>query len=341
MSKIVRPADTTVNARCANIHALSSISTGAAMDPLADVFSAMRVQNALYARIEATGAWGLSLAGGESARFGLVVQGRCLLELQAPGQAMQLEQGDCFVLAHGSPYVLRDHALTPTVSCGAVVRDRIGGVVQLGEAGGARATVLCGWFQFDPAAARPLVQLLPRLVHVRMDASRTQALQGTLQLLAMETCQPGLGSALVVSRLADILFVQAVREHLACSGQDEAGWLGALADARLGAALRAMHGDMARPWTVDTLASAAMLSRSAFAMRFRERVGQAPLEYLTRWRMVKAGHLLRKDGLSLGQVAAQVGYASEAAFSKAFKREMGAAPGAWRVAPSALAAIGH
>src|SRR5207248_2766343 len=180
------------------------------------------------------------------------------------------------------------------------VRDRIGGLVELGGSG-EPATVLCGWFQFDPAAARPLVDLLPPFLHATMDAARSEALKGTLQLLAMETLQPGLGSSLVVSRLADILFVQAVRAHVAASGADEAGWLGALADARLGAALRAMHQNLARPWTVDALASAAKLSRSAFALRFRERVGQPPLEYLTRWRMVKAGQLLRHEQLSLGQ----------------------------------------
>lgn len=297
------------------------------MDPLADVFAAMRVRDALYARIEARAPWGLSLAAGQAARFGLVVRGRCRLEME--GHAVEVRAGDCFVLAHGSPYVLRDAPLTPTVSCWSVVRDRVGGVVALGGSG-EPATLLCGWFQFDPSASRPLVDLLPPLIHVRMDASRSHALAGTLELLAIETLQPGLGSGLVVSRLADILFVQAVRAHVAASGQDEAGWLGALADARLGAALRAMHRDMARPWTVDALASAAKLSRSAFASRFRQRVGQSPLEYLTRWRMVKAAQLLRQQRLSLGQVAAEVGYESEAAFSKAFKRQIGQAPGAWR-----------
>lgn len=301
------------------------------MDPLADVFAAMRVRDALYARIEARAPWGLSLAAGQTARFGLVVRGRCLLEME--GHRTELTAGDCFVLAHGTPYVLRDAPLTPTVSCWAVVRDKIGGVVELGGLG-EPATILCGWFQFDSAAAQPLVDLLPPLLQARMDAPRSAALQGTLQLLAMETLQPGLGSGLVVSRLADILFVQAVRAHVAASGQDEAGWLGALADARLGAALRAMHQDMARPWTVDALASAAKLSRSAFALRFRRRVGQAPLEYLTRWRMVKAAQLLRQQRLSLGQVAAEVGYESEAAFSKAFKRQTGVAPGAWRATAS-------
>ncbi|MBA2676337.1 AraC family transcriptional regulator [Ramlibacter sp.] len=306
------------------------------MDPLDDIFAAMRVQSALYARLEARAPWGLSLNGGTSARFGLVVRGSCLLEVEGFDDPVPLAAGDCFVLAHGSAHVLRDHPLTPTVSCASAVRDRIGGTVELGGSGTA-ATVLCGWFLFDRTAATPLLDLLPTLLHVRMDQARAHALQGTLQLLAMETGEPGLGSGLVVSRLADILFVQAVRAHVASAGEEESGWLGALADARIGPALRAMHKDMARPWTVDTLASAALLSRSAFALRFRQRVGQSPLEYLTRWRMFKAANLLRQDGLSLGQVASQVGYESEAAFSKAFKRERGMGPGAWRRGSGATA----
>ncbi|MEP6791638.1 MAG: AraC family transcriptional regulator [Ramlibacter sp.] len=300
------------------------------MDPLDDVFAAMRVRSALYARLEARAPWGLSLAGGEAARFGMVVRGSCLLEVQGSKQAVPLAAGDCYVLAHGTPYVLRDQPRTPTVSCTSVVRDNIGGVVELGGSG-TPATVLCGWFFFDADAARPLLDLLPMLLHVRMDQARAQALAGTLQLLAMETCEPGLGSALVVSRLADILFVQAVRAHVAQAGDEACGWLGALTDQRIGPALRAMHKDLAQPWTVDSLAGEASLSRSAFALRFRQRVGQSPLEYLTRWRMFRAGHLLRDNGSPMGEVAGAVGYESEAAFSKAFKRATGVAPGAWRV----------
>jgi AraC-like DNA-binding protein len=130
--------------------------------------------------------------------------------------------------------------------------------------------------------------------------ARALALQGTLQLLAMETGQPGLGSSLLVSRLADIVFVQAVRAHVAAHGESQAGWLAALGDARIGPALRAMRKDMARDWTMASLATAASLSRSAFAQRFRERVGQAPLEYLTQWRMFKAGNMLGQGNAAVG-----------------------------------------
>lgn len=340
MAGILCPGPDVGNVRAAKIPVRSSNRClRGPMDPLDDVFAAMRVESALYARLQVGAPWGLSVAGGETARFGLVVRGTCLLQVEGEPGPVRLREGDCYLLAHGTPYVLRDQPLTPTVSCRSVVRDPHGGVVRLGGDGEA-ATVVCGWFRFDAAAARPLVQLLPRLVHVSMDPARTAAMHATLQLLAMETESPGLGSSLVVSRLADIVFVQAVRAHLARSASGETGWLAALADARLGPALQAMHGDMARPWTLDELAAAARLSRSAFALRFRERVGEAPLAYLTRWRMVRAGQLLRQDGLTLGRVAASVGYESEAAFSKAFKRETGWAPGAWRSrAPRAMPAL--
>ncbi|MEZ2296729.1 AraC family transcriptional regulator [Variovorax sp. RCC_210] len=162
--------------------------------------------------------------------------------------------------------------------------------------------------------------------------ARALALQGTLQLLAMETGQPGLGSSLLVSRLADIVFVQAVRAHVAAHGESQTGWLAALGDARIGPALRAMRKDIARNWTVASLGAAASLSRSAFAQRFRKRVGQAPFEYLTQWRMFKAGNMLGQGNAAVGTIAEAVGYDSEAAFSKAFKREKGMAPGAWRAA---------
>lgn len=300
------------------------------MDPLDDLFATLQVRSALYARIEGRGAWGLAKTGGDTARYGLVARGRCLLEMEGLRAPVQLQQGDCFLVPHGTPYVLRDDPFTPPVSCRTLQPQARSGVVHLGAGSGEGATLLCGWFHFDAEAMRPLAHLLPPLLHVKMDSARADAVQGTLQLLAMETLDPGMGSGLVVGRLADVLLVQAVRAHLAQLPDGSSGWVSALADARLGEALRAMHDDIAQPWTVEALAAKARLSRSAFAARFRERVGRSPLEYLTRWRMVKAGQMLRREGLSLGQVAAKVGYESEAAFSKAFKREMGAAPGAWR-----------
>ena len=305
------------------------------MDPLDDVFQAMRVENALYARLEATAPWGLKTRRVDgTARFGLMLRGACRLTLDdSAGQApVALAAGDCFVIPHGLPYTLRDAPKSPTVNCVDAIRSNVGGVVRVGGPGdGPQTVIVSGWFHFDPHGARPLLDLLPPLIHIRMDHERAQLLQSTLQVLAMETSRRGLGSGLVVSRLADIIFMQAVRAHVeSVDAQSDNGWFAALADRRLGAALRLLHKDLSAVWTVESLAEAAGMSRSAFALRFKEKIGQSPLDYLTRWRMFRASHLLRRTDKPMIEVAGSVGYESEAAFNKAFKRVAGVAPGAYR-----------
>jgi transcriptional regulator GlxA family with amidase domain len=168
------------------------------------------------------------------------------------------------------------------------------------------------------------------VLYAHFDAQRTQLLESSLQLLQMETAAPGLGSNLVISRLADIVFVQAIRAHAAEGEAQDSGWLSAVTEKKIGAALRAMHKEPARAWTVEALAAIATLSRSAFAARFKERVGESPLAYLTRWRMFRAACLLRQSDKPQAEIAGVVGYETEAAFSKAFKRATGIAPGAYR-----------
>lgn len=302
------------------------------MDPLDDVFAAMRVESALYARLEVTAPWGISFTGGTSSRFGLVVHGACWLSVdeQVP---VHLSRGDCYVLSRGLPYVLRDDPRSPTRSCTEVVRDHVGGTVALGG-GGERATIITGWFTFDERGARPLLDLMPSVLLARIEQGRTDLIESTLRLLNEETERPGLGSHLVVSRLADIILVQAIRAQAA--EQTGTGWLAALSDQRIGRALQAMHADFARDWTVAELADLAGMSRSGFAALFNERVGEPPLSYLTRWRMFRAGHLLRQSTTSIGEIADTIGYRSEAAFNKAFKRSVGMGPGAYRRAERAV-----
>jgi AraC-like DNA-binding protein len=299
------------------------------MDPLDDAFSTMRVRESLYARVEASAPWGIRFKAGTTARFGLVVSGSCWLTTEAPAKSVPLATGDCYVILDGSSYVLGDHPRSPTENCFDLVPRLVDGAVSVGG-GGTAATVVTGWFVYDELGARPLMALLPRLLHTRDDGYRTEILKAALALLAQETERPGLGSGVVVSGLADILFVQAIRSHLTDAGEDDVGWLAALSDRRIGAAMRALHAGPAEPWTVEKLAAVANMSRSAFAARFKARLGEAPLEYLTRWRMFRAGVLLRRTERSLGEIANQVGYESDAALSKAFHRVVGMAPGAFR-----------
>jgi len=314
------------------------------MDPLDDVFAALRVNHAVHARIEANGPWGISFACGETARFGLVLAGQVWLKAEGVEPPRLLEAGDCYVLVQGRHYVLSDQLGRPTRSCLEVVKSKIGGVVEIGSGKDHenhgdhenRATVITGWFTFDEMSARPLMELMPALLLARLDGERVQALEAMLKLLELETANGGLGSAGVVSRLADILLMQAVRAHACAKAQaneeeDSAGgWLSALAEKRIGAALRAMHREPAQAWTVEVLAAKAGMSRSAFAARFKQKIGETPLAYLARWRMFRAACLLRQSDKSQGEIAGLIGYETEAAFSKAFKRSLGVAPGAYR-----------
>jgi AraC-like DNA-binding protein len=298
------------------------------MDPLDDVFAAMRVNSALHCRVEATAPWGVTFVRGKAARFGLVVRGGCWLT--AEGQApIALAAGDCYVIINGGEYTLQDHPGSPAAACYRALREHQNQVVHMGG-GGEPATIITGWFLFDRLGVQPLLHLMPPLILTRMDADGSEMLQATLRLLAIETARPELGRSTMVSRLADMLFIQTIRGYAAQKGADAIGWIGALGDAKLARAFSALHERIELPWTVDSLASEAGMSRSAFAARFKEKVGHTPLDYLTQWRMFRAATLLRKHDLSVGAIAARVGYGDESAFAKAFKRFAGMGPGAYR-----------
>jgi AraC-like DNA-binding protein len=196
--------------------------------------------------------------------------------------------------------------------------------------GGVATSIIGGKFTFDMTNSKPLTDLLPSFILVRSERAQVLPLQQTLQLFAAEAAQSAPGGYLVLKRLADIFLLQIIREHISSSECRKTGWLRALADPRIGAAMRSLHEKIERPWTVAELASAAGMSRSAFALRFREVVGETPLDYLTRWRMYKAALLLREGDRKLTEVANAVGYDSDGSFNKTFKRVVGVTPGDYR-----------
>jgi len=299
------------------------------MDPVEDIIAAMRVESALHARLEARAPWGIAFAPGQHTRFGIVVRGRCWMNADGLPRPVALRGDDCFIVRADTRFILQDEATSPLVSCEAIFAGRSSGTIAFGGEG-APTDIVSGRFAFDSSAGEPLMSLLPPVVHIRVDRDRSRLLQATLRLIAAETGARALGADLVVARLADVLFIQALRAWCASDGCRTSGWLAALADRHLGPLVRALHADIAQPWTVESLAAAAGLSRSAFASRFKAVVGDTPLGYLTRWRMYRAKSLLRQSGPSLLEVAARVGYESDAAFSRAFKRTEGMAPGVYR-----------
>ena len=205
-----------------------------------------------------------------------------------------------------------------------------GAIVRYGG-GGAATTLVAGYFSTEKGAPNLLFDSLPPVVHVKGDAGTTvRWLEANLQFVASEMASGEPGFETIVSRLADILVVQAVRAHLAQSGGGCKGWLRALVDPQIGRALSLIHEKPEDDWTVESLASKVGMSRSAFAARFTQLVEEPPLTYLTRWRMQKASRLLETSHAGVAEIAKRVGYDAEAAFSKAFKRWIGVAPGAYR-----------
>jgi AraC-like DNA-binding protein len=310
------------------------------VDPITDIFRTMQIRAVVHARLEATAPWGLIHAPAEAkenpkhlpvspselAFFGMIARGNCWLSVDGISEPIPLTGGDCFLLSPDHTYALRDKPRTRAKSFCELGPSKDKKVIQYGG-GGTPSSIISGWLYFEKPTLKPIAQLLPKLILVKSEQARSLALHTTMQLLASEMADQAPGSEVVSNRLAEVLFIQAIRAHIA-SGADcrNPGWLRSIFDPQIGVALKTIHENVIHPWTVESLAEAAGMSRSAFAARFKELLGQAPLEYVTEWRMQKAVQLLRQRDKKLFEIAKNVGYESDAAFSKAFKRVLGVSP---------------
>ena len=312
------------------------------MDPITDIFTTMHVTAFGQHRLEATAPWGLiqenqpeervtpsgkDKSPTDLAHFAMLSRGNCWLNVEGIREPMPLTGGACFLLAPGTSIVMRDSPRTRPQCTFREVGAKANGNVAHHGGGGAPTTIVCGSLSFDRASLKPIAQLLPSFILIKADQARTIALHGTMQALASEMAEQVPGSEIVANRLAEVLFIQILRAHIASGSERNKGWLRAVFDPQMGTALSAIHDNVNTPWTVESLAEAAGMSRSAFAARFKELLGQTPMEYVTEWRMQKAMQLLQQRDKKLIDVARSVGYESDAAFSKAFKRVVGANPG--------------
>jgi AraC-like DNA-binding protein len=304
------------------------------VDPLSDVLRILAVRSVLPSRFEAGGDWAVSFPAFRHVKFGAVHRGEAWI-VAAGADPERLRTGDCYVLTGEEPYVIASDPALEAVDGVPAFRSSPDGIGRVGT--GADVVVTAGRFAFDEQGARLLLDVLPRLLVVRASTDGNDALHHALALFGHETEAPRMGSTLATERVAQIVLVQALRAAAEGDGA-VTGWLRGLRDERVGAALRLMHGDLARRWTVAELAQAALLSRSAFAARFTALVGTSPLDHLLWVRMHAAGRDLQDPDLTVSTVADRWGYTSDSAFSNAFKRVMGASPRAWRTAVAARAA---
>lgn len=294
------------------------------MDPLSDVLSLLKPRSYMFGGFEAGGDWSLRFGQHEGIKCYAVVSGQGWLVVEGVSDAVRLTTGDCFVLPRGWPFVLAsDPSLSP-IDYRQLFPTRPNGSMRVLNNGG-DFSIVGGHFTLTGGHAGVLLAMLPPIVHIRTEADKA-ALRWCMERMRLELREPKPGGFLIAQQLAYTMLVQALRLHLAEGLTGGIGWLFALADRQMAAAITAMHEDPAYRWTLASLAERAGMSRTTFTLKFKETVGTSPMEYLTRWRMMVAGERLTHSSDSISVIALSLGYESESAFSTAFKRVMGRSP---------------
>jgi AraC-like DNA-binding protein len=314
-------------------------------DALSEVLRAVRLKGAVFFAVEATSPWvaesppaelmGPSLMPGVEhvIEYHLVKSGACWggITGEAP---LRLETGDIIVFPQGDGHVLSS---APGMRCEPdpqiIERARVGRLpVPVKKLGGGpeRVELVCGFLGCDARPFNPLLATLPRVLHLPREAGESGTLEHLVSLALLESSGERAGGDAVLARLSELLFVEVVRRYLATLPPENAGWLAGLRDPSIGRVLGKLHDRPAEAWNLDDLAREAGLSRSVLAERFTHFVGLPPMQYLTRWRMQLAASLLAGTSLTLTEIAERVGYGSETALSRAYKRWVGVAPAEWR-----------
>lgn len=283
----------------------------------------------MYCLSEMTTPWGFRVARRDGPAFHLLTSGAAWLEVEESHDAIALHAGDLVILPRGDGHQVRDSRNGPILWLDDILartppvygRLRHGG-------GGERAELVCGGFAVDQLTARPLLEALPRIIHLQgHDGAAPEWLAGLIRMIALETSTGGPGAEAVVTRLTDALLAQALRHHLLETKEIDAA---PVADTQVARALRLMRDRPDEQWSVPTLAAAVGMSRAVFARRFHAAMGETPMRSLTRYRMSRAATFLRTSNAGLREIARRTGYESEVSISKAFRRVYGTSPGAYR-----------
>lgn len=309
-----------------------------AVDVMGEILEAVHLRTAIFGKVELGAPWRLQLPAREYLSFYVIARGSAWLQLprgqpgaKQPAVDIALSTGDAVILPHGSAHELRDGDKSD-VRAMHFDYDACPRQPHAARAGGdgPATSVIIGHFTLGTTPRNALLASLPPAIHLPANAvSASPQLAGLVPLILSESAAPGAGGSIVLARLADLLFIHALRYWISTQGKSACG-LRAVSDPAIGGALRLMHARPAEPWTVEKLASEVSTSRSAFAARFAALVGEPPLKYLARWRMTLAAQRLREDDGAIATVAEAVGYSNPVAFSKAFTRVQGVGPGTFR-----------
>ncbi len=293
------------------------------MDPLSEVLALMKPQSLACGGFAMPQDLAVSFPKHKGVKCYAMLAGQCWLAVEGVEEPVLLRAGDCFLLPRGLPFRLTSNlALAPvhyTLAWDRLSRSNSG------PASDGTPYMAGGFFAFTGSHAELLLQSLPPIVHLRREPDKA-AMRWSLERMRAELQDPQPGGSLIAQQLAYMMLIQALRLHLADAASAGGGWLSALLDKHMSLAISSMHQDPGHGWTLDSLAARVGMSRSVFALRFRETVGATPMEYLTRWRMLLAADRLKSSAEGLSAIAQSLGYESQSAFGKAFRRRMGCSP---------------
>ncbi len=314
------------------------------VDALSDALGVLRLTGAVFLDAEFTAPWCVLSEGrrpvthplppgGNVIFFHLLTEGHCKARLASGGETVELETGDIVMMSRDDSHLMgSDLTLTPIPAANLVQPAAANGLMRVDHGGGGEKTRFgCSFLICDERLSGPLLDSLPRILRIPLgEGPGVGWMRNLMQAGNQETAAQRPGGITVLAKLSELLFVEGLRRYIESLPDGTTGWLAGLRDRFVGRALALMHERPGHDWTVDELAEKAGLSRSALAQRFTDMLGQPPMQYLTRWRLTLAAQRLREEQTSIARIAADIGYDSEQAFNRAFKRELGETPAAWR-----------
>lgn len=309
------------------------------LDALSDILTRLSVKGTLYFRTSFTSTWGLEVPPFENAaRFHFAHRGTCKVMINKTGENLVLAQGDLVIIPHGASHSLFCENTSPheILPLDRVVEEsgyRGDGVLVYGGGDLEKETqLICGHFSFAKDARHMIFDQLPDYIHIQnYGETAGKWMESTLRMIGDETGSAKFGSDLIALKMSEVIFAQAIRTFIENQGSEITGFA-AFADPYISRALNAFHKEPAESWSVESLAREAGLSRTSFAQHFAKKMGVTPIQYLTSWRMQIARQGLVEQKMNVAEVAALIGYASESAFSRVFKKEVGASPAEYRTA---------
>lgn len=307
------------------------------LDLLSHILTNLSMRGTLYFRTSFTKPWGVAVPNYENvARFHFAHRGSCLVRVEGTDTPISLAQGDLVIIPHGAPHALYcGHAPQQTIMpLDAVLEksgyDGAGVLVYGGDEPQSETQLVCGHFSFDPSSRHVLLDRLPPYIHLKNYGENAgRWMEATLRMIGEEAGGAKLGGDLIALKMSEAIFAQAIRSFIDSDAATDWG-LGAFSDRNLSRALDAFHKSPAESWTVESLARAAGMSRTSFAVQFHKAMNMTPMEYATTWRMELAKRVLQDPGASLTEAAEKAGYASDSSFTRVFKKETGMTPAEFR-----------